>query len=532
MNRHLFVFLALLCAVASPQSAPPPRPKLVLLIAIDQFRYDYLPRFRNQYTGGINLLLNRGATFVDAHLEHYPAVTAVGHSTMLSGATPAISGIIGNDWYNRISGKQVTSVSDENTSLLGRNGGSGASPRRLLVSTIGDELKRSGSPGSKVIGISFKDRSAILPVGHMADAAYWFDTVSGAFISSSFYFPHLPDWVRDFNAKQHGDEFAGRTWLHGIGGQAERRLPLHPGRQLHEGVYNSPFGNDLLELFAERAIESERLGRRGSTDLLAISFSSNDAVGHTFGPDSPEVREISISVDRTLARFFSFVERTVGLDNALVVLTSDHGVSPVPEVLMEQKMPGGRIAGDFFAPLRTSLETRFGPGKWLVGAAGTSPYLNEALIEERKLDEVEVERVAARAMAAAPHVSRVYTREQLLTMRAAADRVDARVLRSFHPRRSGDLEIVLDPYWIRGSSGTTHGTPYNYDSHIPLIFMGNSIRPGRYYRSVALNDVAPTLAAILDIETPSGSVGRVLEELIQNPVVLEIPATPTLSGGR
>lgn len=507
--RHIALSLAmslLVPASLSPQE-PPRRPALVLLVAIDQFRYDYLPRFDDEYRGGLKTLLERGATFVNAHLEHYPTVTAVGHSTMLSGATPATSGIIGNDWYDRETGAQVTSVSDGGTRLLGVDG-EGSSPRRLLVSTVGDELKRSGSPDSKVFGISLKDRAAILSAGRMADGAFWYDREAGVFVSSDYYFTRLPAWVQAFNESRYVDEYAGRTWIEGSA------LPTETGARLNAAVYGSPFGNDLLERFAEELIREEKLGQRGVTDVLTISFSSDDAVGHAFGSDSPQVHAVSLAVDNTLGRLFSALEAMVGMDHVLVVLTADHGVSPLPEMLKAQRMPGGRIHGDFFEPARRALEARFGPGEWIEATAGTSPYLNYGLLSERHVDRAEAERVVAAAMLEQPHVARVYTRQQILDGRPAYDLIDSRVLRSFNARRSGDLEILLEPFWIRRRSGTTHGSPYNYDSHIPLVFMGAGIQAGRYYDAVALNDAAPTIAALLDIEVPAGSVGRILAEIL------------------
>jgi hypothetical protein len=514
------LLLALLVGVPGllAQRGPAPaseRPKLVLLIAVDQFRYDYLPRFQKEYTGGFKLLLERGADFVNANLEHYPTVTAAGHSTMLSGATPATSGIIGNDWFDRESGKQVTSVSDESVKLLGGAGGAGSSPRRLLVSTLGDELKRSGSGASKVVGLSMKDRAAILPAGRMADAAYWYDEGTGEFVSSTYYFPELPAWAKKFNEEKHADAFAGKVWLAPSGGNKGHRLPSEHGAKLDSAVYESSFGDDLLEAFSERTIAAEKLGQRGATDLMSVSFSSNDAVGHSFGPDSPEAKAVSIAADRAIGRLLEFIDRSVGLKSVVVILTADHGVAPTPEVLAREKMPGGRVTGNFFDPIQKALEARYGPGKWLLSAAGTEPYFNGALISEKKLDPAEVENVAARAIATLPYVARVYTRTQLVSGRPAADQFDQRVIRSFNSHRSGDLEILLDPYWIRGGTTATHGTPYNYDTHIPLIFMGSGIRPGRYYQRAALNDLAPTLAAMLDVEIPSGSVGRILSEMFQ-----------------
>jgi len=504
----LSLFLLPAAALLRAQAPPPQEPKLILFVAIDQFRYDYLPRFRAEYTGGIKTLLDRGAVFANAHLEHYPSVTAVGHATMMSGATPALSGIVGNDWYDRETSKTVTSVSDPAGKLLGAEG-EASSPKRFLVSTIGDELKRSGSPDSKVIGISMKDRGAILPAGHMADAAYWFDNKSGAFVSSDYYFPQPPAWVQVFNAAGHMMSFAGKTWVDG------RTLPTEPGAKLNAAVYGSSYGNDLLESFAEDLIREEKLGQRGVTDVLTVSFSSNDAVGHTYGPDSPEAHAVSLGVDGSLARLFAAVEAAVGIENVLVVLTADHSVSPLPEVLEAEHMPGGRVLGNFFAPARAALEAKYGPGNWIEATAGTSPYFNYKLMDEQGIDRAEAEDIVAAVMRKHPEVARVYTRHQILAGRAVYDVIDSRVLRSFNPQRSGDLEIVLNPNWIRSANGTTHGSPYNYDTHIPLIFMGPGIKPGRYYKAVALNDAAPTIAALLDIEMPSGSLGRILDEIIK-----------------
>jgi predicted AlkP superfamily pyrophosphatase or phosphodiesterase len=481
----------------------------VLLIAADQFRYDYLPRFRDQYKFGFKTLLERGANMVNAHLEHYPTVTAIGHATMGSGATPKMSGIIGNDWYDRESGQQVTSVSDQETQLIGGTPGRGSSPHRLLVSTIGDEMKRAGLK-SKVIGLSLKDRSAILPVGRRADAAYWFDTKTGDFVSSTWYGRELPAWVQQWNKEAPANHFIGQSWVDNA-----RRLPDQPGPGLYAATYSSPYGNDLLEQFAVRALTEEKLGQRGATDMLSVSFSSNDAIGHALGPDSPEARAISITTDRSIGRLLEAVDKAVGLANTIVVFTADHGVAPTPEILQSEKMPGGRLTNpEFFGPVVKALETAFGPERWLLSTAGTSPYFDNALLAAKKIDPAAAQRVAARALYLQPHVAHVYTREQLLDGYTPADRFDSRVVRSFHPQRSGDLEVVLDPYWIRGKTGATHGTPYLYDSHIPLIFMGPGIQSGVFAKEVALNDLAPTLATLLDVETPSGSVGRVLTEIL------------------
>jgi len=517
LSLFVVVVLSVCSGVASAGAGSDRRQKLVLLVVIDQFRYDYLVRFRDQYTGGLNQLLTHGAVFENANLEHYPTVTAIGHATMLSGATPALSGVMGNDWYDRESHKKVTSVSDDTVKLLGGSG-PGSSPHRLLVSTIGDELKMAHPESTHVIGLSLKDRSAILPVGHMADATYWYDTKTGNFVSSTYYFPDLPDWVKSFNGSRPSDKFAGAEWAVSGASSRNKRLRATPGPDLYSAIFSSPFGNELLEAFAERTIAAEQLGQHEPTDLLSVSFSSNDAVGHDFGPDSPEVREISIRTDRVLQKLFAYLDQHIGMQNVLVVLTSDHGVAPLPEDLARWKMPGGRMASaDLFEPIKSALDARFGKGEWILDTAGTSPYLNLDLIREKGLSETEVVSVAAQAAGAVPHVLRVYTRDRLQAGAVPNDPISNRVIRSFNGKRSGELEILLEPYWIRSAEGTTHGTPYSYDTHIPLIFMGPWIRPGHYHQNVALNDLAPTLASILGIETPSGSVGSVLNEIIQHP---------------
>lgn len=521
--------VAVLLALSSWQDARPraqetgrpgeePAIRLVLLVAVDQLRYDYLTRFGDQYTGGFKRLLAEGAVFTNAHIEHYPTVTAVGHATMLTGATPAVSGIVGNDWFDRETGGSVTSVADDRTTLVGVTGRAGASPHRLVVGTIADELKAASpaAPGAerapRAIGVSLKDRSAILMVGHSADLALWYDGTTGTFVTSSYYRPELPSWVADFNAARPADAYAGRPWtfLDDASGPG-RVMPAAPGPALYGAVNGSPFGNDLLAQLAAAALEHERLGQRGVTDVLAVSFSSNDSVGHTHGPDSPEVRDITVRTDRVLGHLLERVDRLVGAGRTLVILTSDHGVAPVPEVQAARRMPGGRLgAPGLFAPIEAALAAKYGAGQWILGTAGSSPYLNHALIASSGLDAAEVRREAARAAALVPRVMRVYTREQILAGQLPDDVIGRRIGRSYHPQRSGDLEIVLEPYWLRGAAGTTHGTPYNYDSHIPIVLMGPGIEGGRYDHHAALNDLAPTVATLLGLTVPAGAGGEPL----------------------
>jgi hypothetical protein len=500
----------LVCVLAASAlcGAAPRKPKLVLAIVFDQFRYDYLTRYRSEYHAGFERLLTKGAVFTNANYDHFPTVTAIGHSTFLSGALPSISGIIGNDWYDREEQAQVTSVSDSQTKLIGGFGGAGSSPRRMLVSTVGDELKMADGGASHVIGVSLKDRAAILPSGHMANGAYWFDGASGNFVSSSYYFEEIPPWVKAFNDGRPADRFAGAKWLaHTMSQDTDK---------LYTEIPASPYGNELIEAFAERALDAEQLGKHAAPDVLAISFSSNDYIGHAFGPDSPEVHEICLRSDALLGKLLEAIDQRVGLDNVLLVMTADHGVSPVPEVNEARHMPGGRLPVAVVADtVQKALRAKYGVFDWITSNLESGLYLNWDLIRLRKLDPTEVRRTAAEALQQLPHVDRVFTRDDLVHGAVLEDPVSRRVMHGYYAARGPDLEVILEPYWLWGASGTSHSTPFDYDTHVPVIFLGAGIRAGRYNGPARPNDIAPTLATILDVETPSGSVGRVLAEMFE-----------------
>lgn len=505
MRKWILALIISLPLAAQKQATPvrPQSPKLILAIVIDQFRYDYLTKFHSEYTGGFKLFFDHGANFTNAHYEHVPTVTAVGHSTFLSGATPALSGIIANEWWDRVSGKRVTSVSDDQTKLLGASG-AGSSPRRMLQSTIGDELKMSGK-GGKVIGVSIKDRSAILPSGHMADGAYWFDDKTGNWVSSTYYFDALPNWVAQLNNSHPADHYAGKEWM-------GKKLPGKSEPNFYSSLDATPWGNELIFQFAEKAIISENLGGTSKVDLLAVSFSSNDYVGHAGGPDSEEEHDMSLRVDKLVGELIHDAEKQAGAGRVLVVLTADHGVAPVPEVNEKRKMPGGRFddRGEQ-AAVEKALTARFGAapgGKWIL-YGGDSLFLNG-----KPEDMPEEERIAADTIRALPHVFRVYTRTQLMNNAILEDPIGIRVRNGFNAARSGDLTVLLDPYWIISRSGTTHSAAWDYDTHVPVMFLGPQIKGGRYNANIMVNDIAPTLATMLDVETPSGSIGRVLDEML------------------
>ncbi|MGD0578969.1 MAG: alkaline phosphatase family protein [Bryobacteraceae bacterium] len=502
----------------------PAKPKLVLAVVIDQFRYDYLTRFRADYHAGLARLLNEGAVYTEAHYIHFPTVTAVGHSTFLTGATPSLSGIVGNEWYDRALKKQVTSVSDETTKLVGgAAGASGSSPRRLLVSTFPDELKmaaRGGPQTSRVIGISIKDRAAILPAGHMADAAYWFDDGTNHFVTSDYYMSELPAWVKAVNEAGPTSKYRDAAWMP-LNAKPDDKpfCTLATGGAVPScgSIEATPFGNEMLEAFAEKAVANERLGRHEGTDVLALSFSSNDYAGHRYGPDHPAIRDISIRTDIALGKLLDFIDAQIGKGRTLVVLTADHGVAPEPEVNEARRMNGGRIDGKQLPRVvNQALSERFGEGKWIESDSGGGMYLNYETAARNKADLREVRRVAAEALRAVPHIARVFTHDELMTYGGAADLVGQAVVRGYYAARSGDITMVQEPYYLfGGTSGTSHSTPYSYDTHVPVIFYGAGVQAGVYRRRIAPNDIAPTLASMFNVETPSGAFGEALREVVK-----------------
>jgi hypothetical protein len=511
MKKALLLALAACCVTI----AAPKKPKLIVTIVLDQFRFDYLTRYGSEYTGGLHRLLTRGAVFTDAHYIHVPTITAVGHSTILSGATPSVSGIIGNDWYDREEKAAVTSVSDKTTKLVGGalvNGAPqiGSSPRRMLVDTLCDEIKIAGGAGkSRTIGVSLKDRSAILPTGRMADGAYWFDVKSGAVVTSTFYTDDLPQWVKDYNAPHPADRYKGQTWM-------GHKMPTDA--TYYTAIESTPFGNELVAEIAERALAAEQLGKHQGTDVFLVSFSSNDYVGHDYGPDSPEAHEIAVRTDALLDKLLTAIDRQAGAGNVLVVLTADHGGAPLPEANQARKMPGGRfISTDIKKIVQEHLVKTYGPGEWVKGNWDLSVYLDRELIAARKLDLAAVEQEAARAVTSMGHVSRVYTYEDVAHGRVLQDEVSRKLANGFNLKRSADVIFIPDPYWVvrLTDKGTSHATPFHYDTHVPVIFMGAGLRPGMYQQKIAVNDIAPTLAAILEIEAPAGSIGRILTEMFE-----------------
>jgi predicted AlkP superfamily pyrophosphatase or phosphodiesterase len=536
---------------ATAVAAQTKRPRLVLLIAVDQFRYDYLERFGDLFgAGGLRRLLRDGASWTDCNYDHVPTETAPGHATMLTGAWPSETGIIANLWYDRAGGKSVENVRDDSVRLLGgAEGEQASSPRNLLASTLGDQLKLATAGRTRVVGVSLKNRAAILPAGRMADAAYWYSTQTGAFVSSTYYFDKLPDWAARFNAAKPADKFFGAKWERLLpAAEYERRAGRDdapwekgtdgrayvfpyvmdgggkgPGPALYGQLDYSPYSNDLVLSFAEAALVNERLGVDEDTDVLTVSFSANDIVGHRYGPYSHEAMDMTLRVDRQIARLLEIVDARVGLSNTVVAFTADHGVAPSPEQAAAIGLPGGRVnPSDILTAVRNRLRARFGkPGDkdttadYVQTFSNYQIYFNRTALERDGISAEEAERVAGEAMLAVPGISRYFTRTQLLAGAVSpADAVARRVLHGYHQKRSGDVVVIQEPfkYISSGGVGATHGAPYEYDTHVPLIIMGGGLAPGRYLTPATPADIAPTLARLLNVEPPSNATGRVLAE--------------------
>jgi|tagenome__1003787_1003787.scaffolds.fasta_scaffold20963275_2 predicted AlkP superfamily pyrophosphatase or phosphodiesterase len=546
-----FVGSVLVLFLGAPATLPAQaaaRPRLVVVISIDQFRADYLQRFSKYFgSGGFNLLLRQGANFTQAYYQHSVTQTCPGHAVILTGSYADRNGIVANTWFDTASHKAEYCSADTAARLIGV-GSEGRSPRNLLVSTVGDELKEATKGRSRVITVAGKDRSAIMLGGHDADAAYW--TEDTLFVSSTYYMKELPGWVQRFNTSGEVSKYQGLVWdrllpasdyaMVGPDDVAAEREAGGMGRTFPhllgqirsssatflEGFQTSPFENELIVDFAIKAITEESLGQDDAPDLLGIGFSANDLVGHSYGPDSHEMMDITIRTDRLLQRFFGFLAERIGLEHVAIVLTSDHGVPSLPEVrhMRDPGATGGRIdpaviAGAAEQALRAQYGTPRRPGfvdqpTWIIYQGWPWLYLNREALRDRRIDIAEAERIAQRAVQRVPGVVRALTATELQRERASNSRTREEL--SFYPPRSGNVYYELAPYLVPEAKpqGTTHGAPWEYDTHVPMLWLSSGIRPGNYGHSVGVADLAPTLSALLGIPPPSASQGRVLKEML------------------
>jgi len=532
----LALILALLTSSALPRPAAgefPRRPKLILILVIDQFRYDYLVRFRPQFVeGGFNLLLSGGADFVDCRYDYATTVTGTGHATLLTGAYPNVHGIVGNEWYDRSLRRMVYCVEDPSTKLVTGVGEPsptpGLSPARLVGSTLGDELRAATDFRSKVVSIALKDRAAVLMGGHSPSAVYWYDPKAGGFVTSTYYAPALPDWAAKFNQQSPAQDFCRQQW------KAVPETPGGAGKVFSEfrpdtnercpdpkflaWLEQTPFMNDLELAFARAAVINEHLGQGPDTDLLAIGLSVNDHIGHAYGPYSSQVADCTLRTDRALAAYFADLDRIVGLSNVWIALSADHGVAPTPAFIRSHNLgPGNAQRRLIRGAVEQAMVGAFGPGAWVEAAEEFGFYLDQNALRAHGIQPSRAEEVAAEAAASAPGVMAAFTRSQFMTGRLPASPLARKAANSFYPKRSPDVFIVLEPYAVpvSGQGGTTHGGLWNYDAQVPLVLWGSEFRPGVQAGPCETVDLAATLAAALGLGQPSGAEGRPLAQAMR-----------------
>ena len=551
-SAMLIAALAVL-VVAAPMLSASSTPRLVLQITVDQLRGDLPARYADRLTdGGFRYLMEKGTWYIDAHYRHANTETAVGHATLATGADPSRHGIVANDWIDQKTGAFVYNTEDDRHHIIGREpkAHEGVSPRNLAASTFGDELVVHNGGRSRVYSVSVKDRGAILPGGH-AGKAFWFSKSSGEFVTSTYYYDDYPQWVKQWNAAKPADAFKGKSWellndratyVHGQMDDRPYEADLKPlGR-----IFPHPLGGDtkyfylfltltpvgdMLTLdFAKALVENEKLGHNdtGAPDYLQISFSSTDYIGHLFGPSSLETEDNILRLDRTLADLFQFIDEKVGLGNTLIVLSADHGAPEAPEYMASLGLSTGRFAFDWFkteGPLTEALQKKYGRADFIVGHSHPYLYLNLEAISSAGLDLGNVERFVADELMKIPGIAYSMTRDDLLTGRITESPVQNQIRRSFHPTRSGNIHMVPEQYWFLhsteeaekmgiGSIAAIHGSPWAYDTYVPIFFAGSGVPAQIIGRRVAPTDIAATLSAYLGIKPPSGSVGSVLTEIL------------------
>ena len=516
------------------------RPKLVVGIVVDQMRWDYLYRYSARYAaGGFRRLLNEGFSCEDVYISHLPSYTAVGHSTIFTGSVPSIHGITGNDWIDQATGKDVYCVEDSTAQPVGGTAPAGnMSPRNLLATTVTDELMLATNFASRVVGVSLKDRASILPAGHTPTGAFWFDDVKGVFSTSSWYMKELPGWVEAFNARNEPEKLVAGGWntLYPLNTYTQSTAdnvaweglfkgetsPVFPHdlakayKEDHDNIRSSPFGNTLTLDFAKAAVEGYQLGQREATDFLTVNCASTDYVGHKYGPNSIEVEDVYLRLDRDLAAFFSYLDTKIGKGKYTVFLTADHGGSHSVNFMKEHQIPAG-LAG-LRAMMRVLNDTLAGvTGVKDLVISPTNYYVNFNFSKLRAAG-IPLDTVKKVAMAFLLHQAGL---QFVIDMGDVARanlpfRIQEMVVNGYNRKRSGSILVLPDPGWFDGAAtGTTHGTWNPQDTHIPLLFMGWGVRHGVSYRTLYMTDIAPTVAALLHIQMPNGNIGDVIGEVLQ-----------------
>ena len=513
------------------------KPKLVVGIVVDQMRNDYIDRFWNKYgDDGFKRLVNNGYRFKNAHFNYVPTYTGPGHASVYTGTTPAIHGIVGNNWYDKTLDTSVYCAEDATVKSVGTLDNAGMmSPHRMTVTTIADENRLATQMRGKTIGIALKDRGAILPAGHTANAAFWFHGKDeGRWISSNFYMDNLPQWVVDFNNSGTAESYF-KTWntLYpietyvesgsdmnkfegGYKGKESATFPydlqkLRADNNNFELLKAVAFGNDLTTDFAIAAIKGEKLGQRDVTDFMTLSYSSTDYVGHNFGVNSKEIQDTYLRLDKNIAELLEYLDKTVGKDEYIVFLTADHAAVDVPAYLDSLKIPAGYFDSRSFRNNIDSLvQKEYGNKKLIKNISNNQLFFNHQLLDEMNINIDDFQKKLATYIMEQDNIYRVYTREQILNG-AYTKGMDALIKNGFNHKRSGDLIYVLDPAFISYSrTGSTHGSSYMYDTHVPILFYGKGVKSGSSSRRSEIVDIAPTIAVMLAISFPSGATGEPL----------------------
>lgn len=534
------VFISLLWVSPSIAQQKLQRPKLVVGIVTDQMRWDYLYRYYDRYgTGGFKRLLNEGFSVNNTLINYLPSYTAVGHTTIFTGSVPAIHGITGNNWTDQLTLKNIYCTDDSTVQSVGADTKAGKmSPRNLLATTITDELKLATNFRSKVVGVSLKDRASILPAGHAANGAFWFDDESGKFITSTWYMNQLPDWVNKFNALNEPEKLLANNWntLYPISSYAQstednvswegtskgENAPVFPHnvseyyKKDKDLIRATPFGNTLTLNFAKAAVQGYSLGTGNFTDFLTINLASTDYVGHKYGPNSIEVEDTYLRLDKDLAAFFSYLDSKIGKGNYTVFLTADHGAAHAIDFMKAHKLPA-----DFFQSshigknLKSFLKERYGNEHLIVNDQNYHLRTNRKLIDSLHLNYDEVKASVVRFLEMQPGVQFAADIENI-GQSPIPEPIRSMIANGYNPRRAGELIVIPESGWFGSNGkGTTHGNWNPYDTHIPLVFMGWGIPHGKTSQTYHMTDIAPTIAALLHIQMPSGCVGRVITEVVK-----------------
>ncbi len=530
-------------SLQAQEEKPFETPKLVVGIVVDQMRFDYLTRFWDRYSeDGFKRMVNKGFNAKNHHFNYVPTATGPGHASVYTGTTPSIHGILGNDWYDKFAQEMVYCAGDETYPALGTENKRGMAPTRMLSTTITDQLRIHYQFRSKVIAMSIKDRGAVLPGGHSANAAYWFEGGStGDWISSTYYMNELPEWVQKFNRSKAVERYK-KTWntlepvqsyvesgsdrnaYEGLSkGETHSGFPHEIDKVWDEnGLFSSlaatPFGNSILTDFALEAVEKEEMGVDSIPDFLAISYSSTDYVGHKYGVNSVEVQDTYMRLDLELARLFNYLDQQVGEGEYLVFLTADHGAVHVPAFLSDHKIPSGYLDNKAMAnALSEMIVERYGKSDLIEKLNYNELFLNHGLIKEMGLDLRTVRENIADMIIQLKHVEQVFTAHELERL-GTADRIKELVRNGHNAKRSGDIIFTMQPAYISYSrTGSTHGSPHIYDTHVPLLFYGTGIPEGSSTpERTEIPDIAPTLAVLLGVGMPNGTTGTPIEDLIED----------------